>query len=68
MNKSIERINELRQVLGSHGYTPYQIHGIITDCIGEKNLDNLADQDAKSVIACLEEYISFAQKCKSTKK
>ena len=68
MHNSIERINELRRVLGSHGYTPYQIREIITDCVGEKKLDDLSEQDLCSVVGCLEDYISFAQKCKKAKR
>lgn len=68
MIESIARINELRQILANLGYHPYQIHEIIHDCIGHNNVEAISHEDSFSVIACLEEYVSFAQKCRKTNK
>lgn len=64
MNDYRAQINTLRQALESQGYYPQQIKDIYRDCIGRTNIDSLSEEEAVSLIACLEEYVSFAQKCK----
>lgn len=66
MKEHLQRIHKLCQVLEDFGYRPYQIKDIYLDCIGRSNLDSLLEEEAIAVATCLEEYISFAQKCSQT--
>lgn len=63
-----QRIRECCYILEKSGYYPYQINEICRDCIGRSNLESLSEQEATAIVACLEEYVSFAQKCKQNKK
>lgn len=58
-----QRIRELHRQLESLGYYPHQINDIYRDCIGRGSLDRLSGEEADAIIACLEEYVSFALKC-----
>lgn len=67
MQDYLTRIRELINVLENSGYYPHQVRDIITDCIGHNNVEKLNQTEASSVINCLQEYISFAQRCRQNK-
>ena len=68
MKAYLTRIKELSQALELNGYHAYQIKDIIHDSIGRRDLSELTEQEAGSIIECLEEYIAFSQKCKKSRK
>ena len=67
MSKQQQSIQELTQALEKLGYYPHQIKEIYRECLGRSALGSLRAEETLAIIACLEEYIAFAQKCKRKK-
>jgi len=58
------KIQSYIQRLDHLGYAPYQIRNIIQDAIGTASLETLSPEESQMILSYLEEYISFAIKCK----
>lgn len=63
MVEKLEQVRELTSELHSCGYHSFQVKNIIKDTI-DTSLDKATEQELDLLISTLNDYISFAKKCK----
>lgn len=62
------QINQLRKTLSDLGYRKFQIDEMIQEAIGFTPQNTISETQAAQVVEVLQEYVSFAAKCRSLKK
>jgi len=58
-----QKLQSLINQLEAKGYAPFQISHIIKDVTGTINVIDLNEEKYNQLVANLEEYIKFAEKC-----
>lgn len=64
MDKQLARINELKQQVLATGYHPIQLNDIVREVVDDTSLASITSEQSSELIATLEYYYEFAQKCK----
>ncbi len=64
MVEKLAQVNALTNDLQNCGYHPFQIKAIIKDTI-DHSIERATAQELTALILTLENYISFAKKCKN---
>jgi len=62
-----ERMNQHIKQLEDLGYRSFQIDDIIRDAVGVAKIENLTQAQMQTLEEALQEYVSFAFKCKGKK-
>jgi hypothetical protein len=68
MINKIQHVVELKNQLLAMGYLPFQLDTIIRETIDTTQLDKLTTVEMDQVTEVLEEYVRFAQKCRTANK
>lgn len=68
MTQYLLKLEELKNQLAVLGYHNYQIDGIIRDAVDGEDLSRLSAEQQQHLLEELEQYISFASKCKKKSK
>jgi len=58
-----QKLQSLINQLESKGYAPFQISHIIKDVTGTTNVIDLNEEKYTQLVANLDEYINFAERC-----
>ena len=61
-----QHIEDLKSQLLAMGYLPFQLDTIIRDTIDTTQLDKLTTLEVDQLSEVLEEYVRFAQKCRTS--
>ncbi|HWR45850.1 hypothetical protein [Sporomusa sp.] len=66
--EEIKEIQDLIKQLNNLGYFPYQVSSIIQETLGTVAINNLTTSQQSELIETLQDYITFAIKCRKSVK